>query len=90
MLILLTYLLVATVIGWVATELMHDRPNLLLNIGLAVVGAFLAIYFLGPFLRAGTVADIITAPARLIMLLGSVSLLAVVSLLRRRANWSAR
>ena len=34
---LLIYLIVAAVIGWVATELMHDRSNLLINIIVAVV-----------------------------------------------------
>jgi uncharacterized membrane protein YeaQ/YmgE (transglycosylase-associated protein family) len=37
---LLIYLFIAAIIGWVATELMHDRSNLLLNIVVAVVGAF--------------------------------------------------
>ena len=41
---ILIYLLVAAVIGWVATKLMHDSSNLLLNIIVAVVGAFLAGY----------------------------------------------
>jgi len=51
---LVIYLVVAAVIGWVATELMHDRSNLLINIVVAVVGAFLAGYFLSPFfLRSG-------------------------------------
>ncbi len=36
---LLIYLIVAALIGWVATELMHDRSNLILNIVVAVVGA---------------------------------------------------
>ena len=47
------YLIVAAVIGWVATELMHDRSNLLINIVVAVVGAFLAGYFLSPSSRSG-------------------------------------
>ena len=49
---ILIYLLVAAVIGWIATELMHDRSNLLINIVVAVVGAFLAGYFISPFLKS--------------------------------------
>ena len=82
---LLIYLLVAAVIGWVATELMHDRSNLLINIVVAVVGAFLAGYFLSPIFKVGTINDAITVPTMLVTLLGSIILLAVVRLLRRRS-----
>ena len=81
---LVIYLIVAAVIGWVATELMHDRSNLLINIVVAVVGAFLAGYFLSPFFKIGTINDAITVPTMLVTLLGSVILLAVVNLFRRR------
>jgi uncharacterized membrane protein YeaQ/YmgE (transglycosylase-associated protein family) len=80
---LLIYLIVAAVIGWVATELMHDRSNLLLNIVVAVVGAFLAGYFLSPIFKVGTINDAITVPTMLVTLLGSVILLAIVRLFRR-------
>ncbi|HEX7556765.1 MAG TPA: GlsB/YeaQ/YmgE family stress response membrane protein, partial [Leptolinea sp.] len=81
---LLIYLIVAAVIGWVATELMHDRSNLLINIIVAVVGAFLAGYFLSPIFKVGTINEAITLPTVLVTLLGSVILLAIVNLLRRR------
>jgi uncharacterized membrane protein YeaQ/YmgE (transglycosylase-associated protein family) len=85
---LLIYLLVAAVIGWVATELMHDRSNLLLNIVVAVLGAFLAGYFLSPIFKTGTINDAITIPTMLVTLLGAIILLAVVNLLRgRRRGW---
>ena len=80
---LLIYLIVAAVIGWVATELMHDRSNLLLNIIVAVVGAFLAGYFLSPIFKVGTINDAITVPTMLVTLLGSIILLAVINLFRR-------
>jgi uncharacterized membrane protein YeaQ/YmgE (transglycosylase-associated protein family) len=79
---LLIYLLVAAVIGWIATELMHDRSNLLLNIIVAVLGAFLAGYFLSPIFKVGTINDAITLPTMLVTLLGSVILLAIVNLFR--------
>lgn len=81
---ILIYLVVAAVIGWVATEIMHDRSNLLLNIVVAVVGAFLAGYFLSPIFHTGTINDAITVPTMLVTLLGAVILLAIVRLIRRR------
>ena len=80
---LIIYLIVAAVIGWIATELMHDRSNLLINIVVAVVGAFLAGYFLSPIFHVGTINDAITVPTMLVTLLGSVILLAIVRLVRR-------
>ena len=84
---LLVYLIVAAVIGWVATELMHDRSNLLINIIVAVAGAFLAGYFLSPFFKVGTINDAITVPTMLVTLLGSVILLAIINLFRGR-RWA--
>jgi uncharacterized membrane protein YeaQ/YmgE (transglycosylase-associated protein family) len=79
---LLIYLIVAAIIGWVATELMRDRSNLLINIVVAVVGAFLAGYFLSPIFNVGTINDAITIPTMLVTLLGAVILLAIVRLFR--------
>ncbi len=86
---LLIYLIVAAVIGWVATELMHDRSSLLINIIVAVVGAFLAGYFLSPFFKVGTINDAITIPTMLVTLLGSIILLAIINLFRGRGSRSA-
>jgi uncharacterized membrane protein YeaQ/YmgE (transglycosylase-associated protein family) len=80
---LLIYLVAAAIIGYVATQLMNDRSNLLINIIVAVVGAFLAGYFLSPIFKVGTINDAITIPTMLVTLLGAVILLAVVRLLRR-------
>lgn len=81
---LIIYLLVAAVIGYIATEVMHDRSNLLINIVVAVVGAFLAGYFLSPIFHVGTINQAITLPTMLVTLLGSVILLAIVNLVRGR------
>jgi uncharacterized membrane protein YeaQ/YmgE (transglycosylase-associated protein family) len=86
---LLIYLIVAAVIGWVATEIMHDRSNLLINIVVAVIGAFLAGYFLSPIFKVGTINDAITLPTVLVTLLGSVILLAILNLFRGRGHHSA-
>ena len=83
---LIIYLVVAAVIGWIATELMHDRSNLLINIVVAVVGAFLAGYFLSPIFKVGTINDAITIPTMLVTLLGAIILLAIVNLFRGRGR----
>ena len=83
---LLIYLIAAAIIGWVATEFMHDRSNLLINIVVAVVGAFLAGYFLSPIFGVGTINDAITIPTMLVTLLGAIILLAIVRFLRRRGR----
>ncbi len=79
------YLIVAAVIGWVATELMHDRSNLLINIIVAVIGGFIAGYFLTPLFKISPIGvGAISVPAMLITLVGSIILLAIVNLIRRR------
>jgi uncharacterized membrane protein YeaQ/YmgE (transglycosylase-associated protein family) len=82
---LVVYLFFAAVIGWVATRFMHDRSNLLTNIIVAVVGAFLAGYLLSPIFKVGTINDAITVSTMLVTLLGSVILLAVINRFRGRA-----
>jgi len=81
---IIIYLVVAAVIGWVATEIMRDRSNLLMNIIVAIVGAFLAGWFLSPIFGVGTINDAITLPTMLVTLLAAVILLAIVRLIRRR------
>jgi uncharacterized membrane protein YeaQ/YmgE (transglycosylase-associated protein family) len=83
---ILIYLIVAAIIGWAATELMHDSSNLLLNIVIAVLGAFLAGYFLSPIFKVGTINDTITVGTMLVTLLGSIILLAIVNLFRRSSR----
>jgi uncharacterized membrane protein YeaQ/YmgE (transglycosylase-associated protein family) len=80
---ILIYLAVAAVIGWVATGIMHDRSNLLINIIVAVLGAFLAGYFLSPIFHVGTINSAITWQTALLTLAGAIILLAVVNLFRR-------
>ena len=83
---LLIYLIVAAVIGYVATEIMRDRSNLLINIVVAVLGAFLAGYFLSPIFKVGTINEAITIPTMLVTLLGSIILLAIVNFFRGRTS----
>jgi uncharacterized membrane protein YeaQ/YmgE (transglycosylase-associated protein family) len=82
---ILIYLLVAAVIGWIATEIMHDRSNLLINIIVAVLGAFLAGYFLTPLFHVSTINQgNFSLPALLVSLLGSLILLAIVHFFTHR------
>jgi uncharacterized membrane protein YeaQ/YmgE (transglycosylase-associated protein family) len=81
---IIIYLLVAAVIGWVATLIMRDRSNLLINIIVAIVGAFLAGWFLTPLFHIGTINSAITIPTMLVTLLGAIILLAIIRLIRRR------
>ncbi len=81
---IIIYLIVAAVIGWIATEIMHDRSNLLINIVVAVVGAFIAGWFISPLFHVGTINDAITIPTMLVTLVGAIILLAIVNLISRR------
>jgi uncharacterized membrane protein YeaQ/YmgE (transglycosylase-associated protein family) len=80
---IIIYLVVAAVIGWVATMIMRDRSSLLINIIVAIVGAFLAGWFLSPLFGIGTINDAITLPTMMVTLLGAIILLAIVRLFRR-------
>lgn len=80
---IIIYLVAAAIIGWVATEVMHTRQDLVINIVVAVVGAFLASYFLSPILNVGSINDAITLETMLVTLLGSVILLAIVRMVRK-------
>ena len=78
------WLIAGAVIGWVATSLMRDQSNLLLNIVVGVVGAFVGGYLLTPLFGVGTINQgNFSIPALLISLGGAIILLAVVNLFRR-------
>jgi uncharacterized membrane protein YeaQ/YmgE (transglycosylase-associated protein family) len=81
---IIVYLIVAAVIGWLASEIMRDRASLLINIVVAVLGAFLAGYFLSPIFHIGTINDAINLPTMLVTLLGAIIVIAIVHLVRRR------
>jgi uncharacterized membrane protein YeaQ/YmgE (transglycosylase-associated protein family) len=81
---ILIYLVAAAAIGWVASEIMKDRASLLINIVVAVLGAFLAGYFLSPIFHVGTINDAVNIPTMLVTLLGAIIVIAIVHLIRRR------
>jgi uncharacterized membrane protein YeaQ/YmgE (transglycosylase-associated protein family) len=80
---IIIYLIVAALIGWVATDLMQDRSNLIINIVIAVIGAFVAGYLLSPIFHVGTINQAITIPTMIVTLLGAIILLAAIRIFRR-------
>jgi uncharacterized membrane protein YeaQ/YmgE (transglycosylase-associated protein family) len=72
------------VIGWLASEIMRDRASILVNIIVAVLGAFLAGYFLSPIFGVGTINEAINLSTMLVTLLGAIIVIAIVHLLRHR------
>jgi uncharacterized membrane protein YeaQ/YmgE (transglycosylase-associated protein family) len=81
---IIIYLVVAAVIGWLASEIMRDRASILINIVVAVLGAFLAGYFLSPIFHVGTINEAINISTMLVTLLGAIIVIAIVHLLRHR------
>ena len=88
---ILVWLIAGAIVGWVATSLMHDQSNLLINIVVGVVGAFVAGYLLTPLLHISTINQgNFSIEALLVSLGGAVILLAVVNLFRRQRRFSTR
>ncbi len=81
---IIIYLVVAAVIGWVASVIMKDRKSLLINILVAIAGAFIAGWFISPLLKIGTINDAITFPTMMVTLLGAIALIAIVRFFRHR------
>jgi uncharacterized membrane protein YeaQ/YmgE (transglycosylase-associated protein family) len=81
---IIIYLVAAAIVGWVASEIMHDRASLLMNILVGIVGAFLAGYFLSPIFGVGTINDAVNLPTMLVTLVGAIIVIALVHLVRRR------
>ncbi|MBA4421006.1 MAG: GlsB/YeaQ/YmgE family stress response membrane protein [Anaerolinea sp.] len=81
---IIIYLVAAAVVGWVASVIMKDRASLLVNIIVGIVGAYLAGYFISPYLKVGTINDAVNIPTMFVTLLGAVILIGIVHLLRRR------
>jgi uncharacterized membrane protein YeaQ/YmgE (transglycosylase-associated protein family) len=80
---ILIYLVAAAVVGWVATQVMHKGSDLVTNIVVAVIGAFLAGYFISPLVGVGTINNAVTLPTMLVTLLGAIALIYIVRLVRR-------
>jgi len=83
---IIIYLIAGAIIGYIASRIMHtnSQQGILLDIVVGVIGAFLAGYFISPLLGIGTINDAITIPTMLVTLVGSIILLWIVKMLRRR------
>lgn len=83
---LIIYLIVAAVIGWLASEIMRDRASLLINIVVGIVGAFVAGYLVTPLVGVPpiSVGGAFNISTMLVSLVGAVIVIWVVHLLRRR------
>ena len=80
------WIIVGGIIGWVASIIMrtNSRQGLLLDILVGIVGAFVAGIVLTPLFGISTInQNNFSLPALLVSLIGSIILLAVVSLFRR-------
>lgn len=88
---ILVWLIAGAIVGWVATSLMHDQSNLLINIVVGILGAFVAGYVLSPLLHISTINQgNFSIESLLVSLGGAVILLAVVNLFRRQRRFSTR
>ncbi|MBK8433026.1 MAG: GlsB/YeaQ/YmgE family stress response membrane protein [Chloroflexi bacterium] len=83
------WLIVGAIVGWLASMIMRTdgQQGLLLNIIVGVVGAFVAGVVLTPLLGIATInQNNFSLPGVLVSIMGSVILLAVVSLFRSGAR----
>ena len=83
---LIIYLIAGAIVGYIASRIMrtNSQQGLLIDIVVGVIGAFVAGYFISPLLGVGTINDAVTIPTMLVTLLGSIALLWIVKLVRRR------
>jgi uncharacterized membrane protein YeaQ/YmgE (transglycosylase-associated protein family) len=83
------WLIAGAFVGWLASVIMktNRRQGLVIDIMVGIVGAFLAGYFLTPFLGISTInQNNFSLPSLLISLVGAVLLLAVVRLFNTRGR----
>ena len=80
---ILIWLIVAGVIGWLASVIMRTQEGILLNIVIGIVGALVGGWLISPLVGAGTINQADFSIAGLgVSLLGAVILLAIVNLFR--------
>jgi uncharacterized membrane protein YeaQ/YmgE (transglycosylase-associated protein family) len=82
---LLIYLIFGAIVGYVASRIMRtsSQQDVIMDIVVGVLGAFLAGFFISPLVGVGTINDAITIPTLLVTLLGSVILLWIYKQVRR-------
>lgn len=83
---IIIWLIVGGVIGWLASILMktNDQQGVILNVGVGIVGAMIAGWFVSPLVGIGTINQAnFSLPAMFVSFVGAVILLAIVNVLRR-------
>lgn len=66
------YFVAAMIIGWVASLVMNDRPNIIRNMFLSIVGAYVAGKYISPLVGVGTINDGLTLETCFVTLIGSI------------------
>ena len=86
---LIVWLVIGAGIGWVTSWIIGRREDLVINIIVGIVGAFVAGVVLAPALGIITIdRNNYSLPAMLVSLAGAVILLAVLTLFRRRRGFN--
>jgi uncharacterized membrane protein YeaQ/YmgE (transglycosylase-associated protein family) len=79
---MVTWLIVGGLIGWAASLLWHDLEGIVVNVVVGVVGAFIAGWLLAPTVSGGASSGDFSLAGVAVSLLGAVSMLALVNLVR--------
>ncbi len=79
------WLIAGVLLGWLTTVVIHNRrKDLLINIIVGMVSAFIVTYLVSPILHLNPINQgTFSLPALLVALVGAVILLAVVNFFRR-------
>lgn len=86
---IIVWLIIGAGIGWVTSRVIGRREDLLIDIMVGVIGAFVAGIMVAPMLGIITTdRNNFSLPTMLVSLAGAVILLAVLSLFRRRRGFS--
>jgi uncharacterized membrane protein YeaQ/YmgE (transglycosylase-associated protein family) len=82
---IIIYLIAGAIVGYIASKIMqtNSQQGMFLDIGVSVVGAFLAGWFLSPLYGVGTIKDAVTLPTMLVTLGGAVLFLFIFNLIRK-------
>jgi uncharacterized membrane protein YeaQ/YmgE (transglycosylase-associated protein family)/uncharacterized protein YjbJ (UPF0337 family) len=82
------WLIAGALLGWLTTIVIHNRrKDLLINLIVGVIGAFIVAYLLTPVFHFNPINQgIFNLPAMLVSLLGAAVLLAVVNFIRRDSD----
>lgn len=81
---LIILLVVGGLIGWVASMIMRDNSNIILNVVVGIVGAMIAGFVVTPLIGGAPITSgVINIETIGVSLLGAIILLAIINLVRR-------